>query len=103
MAPRPSSPLRRSVTKRTAFSIARRRRFAGKNGSIFRMSPSRIVKTRDIGEAVGGVIQSRTDSGGSTNNSRTVMPRGLRARGRSAISTRTGTRKTRDQYEILFR
>ena len=48
-----------------------------------------------------GEIQSRTVSGGSTNSSATVTPRGLRALGRSAISTRSGTITVRDQYEIL--
>src|SRR5712691_6242022 len=54
-----------------------------------------------MAEAVGGEIQSRTLSGGSTNSSATVTPRGFLAVGRSAISTRSGTRTVRDQYEIL--
>ena len=56
MAPRPSSPFSRSVTKLTAFSIARCRRFAGKNGSIFRTNPSRSVKARDTSEEVDGPL-----------------------------------------------
>jgi len=80
MAPSPSSPFSRSVTKPTAFSIARRRRFAGKNGSIVRTTRSQTAKTRDPRDGVGGAIQSPTDSGGWTNSSRTVMPLGLRAR-----------------------
>ena len=35
------------------------------------------------------------------NSSAIVTPRGLRARGRSAISTSSGTITVRDQYETL--
>ena len=53
------------------------------------------------------VIQSRTASGGSTNNSPIVMPRGLRARGRSAISTKQrhqhGARPVRDLGDMKRR
>ena len=55
----------------------------------------------ESGEEVGPLIQSRTDSGGSTNSSPIVTPFGLRARGRSAISTSSGTSTVRDQYETL--
>ena len=54
-----------------------------------------------IAVGVGGEIQSCTSSGGSVNNSPIVTPRGLRAVGRSAISTRSGTRTVRDQYDTL--
>ncbi len=48
-------------------------------------------------------FQSRTCSGGTLNNSGTCTPRGLRARGFSAISTSSGTITVRDQYDTLSR
>jgi hypothetical protein len=99
--PSPSSPLSRSSTKLTALSIARRRGSAGNIGSASRNSRSSRAKAWPIAEPVGGAIQSRTLSGGSVNSSAIVTPRGLRARGRIAISTSSGTSTTRDQYDTL--
>ncbi len=97
MPPSPSSPFSRSVTKCTDQSIARRRTAAGKNGSAARTIPSRCLKNRPQAERNGPRIQSRTDAGGVRNSSGTCTPRRLRARGRSAISTTSGTITVRDQ------
>ena len=53
MPPRPSSPFSRSVTNRTAQSIARRRMAGGKNGSAARTTPSRYLKNRPQAERYG--------------------------------------------------
>ncbi len=89
------------MTKATARSIARRRQEAGKYGTTRRSTRSIAANRRPVAVASGGAIQSRTVSGGSANNSAMPTPFGLRARGRSAISTRSGTITVRDQYDTL--
>ena len=61
MPPSPSSPLSRSVTKATAFSIARRRGPFGKNGSDQPQQPVEHAEGHDSGDDVGPEIQSRTE------------------------------------------
>ena len=103
MPPSPSSPFSRSVTKRTALAIALRRERAGNAGCTARSTVSRPLKKRPHPERVGGEIQSRTCAGGVRNSSATATLRGLRATGRSAISTSSGTITVRDQYDTFER
>ncbi len=103
MPPNPSSPFSRSMTKATARRMALCRAARGKAGSTRRSTESSALKTRPHGERYGPLIQSRTRSGGVRNSSATPTPRGLRARGRSAISTSSGTITVRDQYDTLER
>ena len=87
------------------------------HGGIDRALPRRFGKIRfrkpqdavELGERdahteiVGGREPPSTSSGGVVNSSPIVIRRGLRARGRRAMSTSSGTRTVRDQYEILLR
>ena len=104
MAPSPSSPFSRSVTKRTALSMALAGVRLGKQrlGERAAAHP-RALKNRPQAERYGPRIQSRTCSGGVRNSSGMATPRGLRACGRSAISTSSGTITVRDQYDTFDR
>ncbi len=103
MPPRPSSPFRRVVTKATALRMALSRLRFGKPGRAARSAVSTPLKKRPQLERYGPRIQSRICSGGVRNSSCTCTPRGLRATGRSAISTSSGTITVRDQYDTLDR
>ena len=91
------------MTNAAARPIALRRTGPGNHGSIRRSMVSRFLKYWPQPERYGPRIQSSTCSGGRANSSGTCTPRGLRARGRSAISTVSGTITVRDQYETLSR
>ncbi len=104
MAPSPSSPFSRSLTKATALSRARARGFFGKNGSTTRRMSSIAAKTGRQGEdswAPEG--QRRIRSGSWVNSSRTPIPRGFLARGFFTCSTKSGTITVRAQYDTLSR
>ena len=74
------------------------RRSAGNNGSATRSSRSSTTKALADRRRRSAARSSRARvSGGSTNSSAIDTPRGLRARGCIAISTRSGTRTVRDQ------
>ena len=92
------------MTKATALSIARAGAAAGNSGSATRSTTSTALEEPAPGASdTGRVIQSRTCSGGVRNSSGIATPRGLRARGFSAISTSSGTITVRDQYDTLLR
>src|SRR5271169_866175 len=93
MAPKPWCPFSRSQTKATAFLIARCREALGNSGSAARRTASIASNNRN----------QRQVWGGSRNSSSILTPRGLRALGFNAWSTRRGTIVVRAQYEILDR
>ena len=97
MPPRPSSPLSRSVTKRTARRIAIFCVKRGKNGCKRRPTRSISSMISPIQWPVGLLLNRRMDSGGVRNSSRTSTPLGLRAFGFRASSTINGTITVRDQ------
>jgi hypothetical protein len=86
--------LSRSRTKATALSMALRRERRGMNGSAARSTLSSALNSTAQTEplALGGFAWLP-----GWNSSFTVMPRGLRARGFFAISTRSGAITVRDQ------
>ena len=104
IAPSPSSPLSRSPTQATAWSIARCRVSFGKNGSAARSTLSTARKNQNHDAFCCGAFGvGPSISGGSRNSSSIRTPFALRARGFFAISTRSGTITVRLQYEILSR
>ena len=104
MPPSPSSPFSRSVTKRTALSIALCRLRRGNAGCVMRSTESTALKNGPHhADRYGPRIQSRTCPGGVRNSSGIATLRGLRATGRSAISTSSGTITVRDQYDTFDR
>ena len=99
IAPKPSSPLRRSVAKATALSMAEVRLFFGKKGSTARKTLSTAPKTTWL--SVFG--QRRMLLGGTTKSSSMSTLRGFLARGFSAIMTMSGTSVSRAQNEQRHR
>ena len=104
IAPSPSSPLSRSPTQATAASMARWRVRFGNNGSVARKTLSTPRKNQNHDAFCCGAFGvGPSVAGGSTNSSSMRTPLALRARGRFAISTNSGTMTVRLQYEILSR
>ena len=90
MAPRPSRPFRRSLTKATAAAMARLRGPSGtadRPAAGPRRSPRRTAPTA---ASDAGLSATPHISGGVVNNSLIVTPRGLRARGLSAAARGAG-------------
>ncbi|MNQ92615.1 hypothetical protein D3C85_1080460 [compost metagenome] len=104
MAPRPSSPFRRSTVNVRARSMARARRLRGNSGSATRTTASSARNTpTQSGLWCGARAGSRVDWAGRRNSSSMPILRGLRARGRRLFSTSSGTITVRAQYETLER
>ena len=104
MAPSPSLPFSRSLTKSTTLAMARRRSFAGGSLKVLRSAMSTPRKKAKIaGFWCGAFSAGRWSAAAARNSSSSVMPRGLTARGFSANSTKSGASTVRPQYEILVR
>src|SRR6516162_3354493 len=102
IATQPCCPFSRSLTKATAFLIARCREALGNSGSAARRTASIASNNRNQRQVWCGALEPRRAvSGGSRNSSSILTPRGLRALGFNAWSTSRGTIVVRAQYEIL--
>jgi hypothetical protein len=98
MAPKPSSPFSRSVTKASALASARLRMLAGKRCWVRCSSLSSRAKMPFQGCAAWAPPGQRfTCSGGVRNSPRSETPIGASGGGRRAITTVSGTSTVRAQ------